>query len=241
MTGPGRTAAAEPPKESQPVGPALPHWSGAATPPGYPLIGQRCRLDRLSPAQHSADLYRAFSVDREQQSWTYLPYGPFTDAQAFRAWMERTCTSDDPLFYAIRDGTGKPTGMLSLMRTDPPNGVTEVGHVHLAPVLRRTPAATEAFFLVLGHVFDDLGYRRVEWKCDSLNAPSRAAARRLGFTFEGVFRQALVVKGRNRDTAWFSMLDLEWPQVRRHLLEWLDPDNFDDAGRQRKPLRRSTP
>jgi RimJ/RimL family protein N-acetyltransferase len=168
--------------------------------------------------------------------WTYLPYGPFASAGDYHAWAARVCRGDDPLCFAIVDPTtGAPLGVAAYLRIDPANGVIEVGHLAYAPALQRTAASTEAMYLLIAHVFA-LGYRRCEWKCDALNAPSRAAAQRFGFTLEGVFRQAVVIKGRNRDTAWYSIIDTEWPALRTAFERWLSPDNFDEAGRQRAPL-----
>lgn len=150
--------------------------------------------------------------------------------------MEATCLTGDPLFHTITVD-GAPVGMASLMRIDPANGVIEVGNINYTPALSRTRAATEAMFLLMARAFDDLGYRRYEWKCDALNVPSRNAAARLGFTYEGTFRQAIVYKGRNRDTAWFSILDTEWPRLKAGFVAWLDPSNFDAEGQQRRPLR----
>ncbi len=169
--------------------------------------------------------------------WTYLPVGPFADLDAYRAWVEGASRSTDPLFFAIVDAaTGRAVGVASYLRIDPANGVIEVGHLQFSPRLQRTPAATEAIFLLMRHAFDDLGYRRFEWKCDSLNAPSRAAAERLGFQYEGTFRQAVVYKGRNRDTAWYAIVDGDWPTIRAGFEAWLSPGNFDGVGRQRVRL-----
>ncbi|HEY9248126.1 MAG TPA: GNAT family protein, partial [Rariglobus sp.] len=185
---------------------------------------------------HADELFAANSADQAGRMWTYLPYGPFASQADYRDWMERTCRGDDPLFYAIGDvASGRAAGVAAYLRVDPANGAIEIGHLAYSPALQRTTAATEALFLMIDRVFG-LGYRRCEWKCDSLNAPSRAAATRLGFTFEGVFRQAVVVKGRNRDTAWFSIIDSEWPERRAGFVRWLAPENFDAAGRQRIPL-----
>jgi RimJ/RimL family protein N-acetyltransferase len=167
----------------------------------------------------------------------YLPYGPFAGFEQFREWLDQRAASTDPLFYAIVDGkTLTPQGMASYLRMVPEHGVIEIGHIWFAPALQRTRQATEAIYLMARHVFDDLGYRRLEWKCDALNEPSRRAAERFGFTFEGVFRQHLVVKGHNRDSAWFSMLDGEWPVIRAAFEAWLAPLNFDADGRQRESL-----
>lgn len=169
--------------------------------------------------------------------WSYLPYGPFESAAGYRAWLEETCLDNDPLFHAVIDGeTGKAVGLASYLRITPAVGVIEVGHIAYSPLLQRTKASTEAMFLMMQRVFDELGYRRYEWKCDALNAASRNAALRLGFEFEGIFRQATIYKGRNRDTAWLSITDKEWPSLKSAFSEWLSPENFDDNGRQRSRL-----
>jgi RimJ/RimL family protein N-acetyltransferase len=176
-------------------------------------------------------------ADRENRNSTYLAYGPFAELAAYRAWMTERCLGDDPLFHAVVERkSGLAVGVASFLRIVQPNGVIEVGHIDYAPALQRTPAATEAMFLMMRRVFDELGYRRYEWKCDALNAPSRRAAQRLGFRFEGIFRQATVYKGRNRDSAWFSILDGEWPRLKTAFERWLDPANFDGQGRQRARL-----
>ncbi|HWB46202.1 MAG TPA: GNAT family protein [Hyphomicrobiaceae bacterium] len=220
-----------------PVGRPLPDWTARAAPPRTPMQGRFCRLEPLDPARHARALFDANSLDREGRNWTYLFVGPFADFAAYQAWLEKVAPSNDPLFHTIIDeSNGKPVGVATFMRIDPPNGVIEVGNINYSPLLQRKPAATEAMFLMMRRVFDELGYRRYEWKCDSLNAPSRAAALRLGFQFEGIFRQAVVYKGRNRDTAWFSIIDSEWPALKRAYEQWLRPENFDAAGQQKQKL-----
>jgi RimJ/RimL family protein N-acetyltransferase len=222
----------------QPVGPAVPGWTPRPSPGAAALTGSACRVERLDPERHAEQLFAADALDVRGESWTYLPYGPFADPAAHRAWVQQVASGDDPCFYAILDTAAAPVavGVLSLLRIQPDAGSIEVGHVHFSPLLQRRRAATEAQLLLMGHVFDDLGYRRYEWKCDALNAPSRSAAERLGFRFEGIFRQATVVKGRNRDTAWYSIVDTEWPVARDRLQGWLAPGNFDADGRQRTRL-----
>ena len=221
---------------NQPIGLSLPDWKPALLPGRQTLGGRYCRLEPLDPGRHAADLYAANRLDAEGRNWTYLPYGPFDAPEGYRAWREETCRGDDPLFYAVIDpATDGATGVASYLRMDPANGSIEVGHINYSPLLQRTPAATEAMYLMMKHVFD-LGYRRYEWKCNALNAASRAAAERLGFSFEGIFRQAAIVKGRNRDTAWYSVRDGEWPALREAFVRWLDPSNFDERGRQRTRL-----
>jgi RimJ/RimL family protein N-acetyltransferase len=205
------------------------------------MEGRSCRLEPLDAHAHADALHEVFALDTHGRGWTYLPYGPFASAEAHRAWVEEAAASEDPLFFAILDAQGMPVGLASYLRIMPAIGNIEVGHIHYAPPLQRTCAATEAMYLMMRRAFDELGYRRYEWKCDDLNAPSRRAAERLGFTYEGTHRQATIYKGRNRDTAWYSILDREWPRVRAALEAWLEPVNFDAEGRQRSPLRVSSP
>lgn len=209
------------------------------------MEGRFCRLEKLDAERHASSLHAANSLDADGRMWTYLAYGPFESESAYRAWIDEVSSKSDPLFFAIIDKeSGRAIGVASYLRIDPRAGSIEVGHIAYSRLLQGTTAATEAMFLMMQRAFD-LGYRRYEWKCDSLNAPSRAAALRLGFTFEGIFRQAVIVKGRNRDTAWFSITDKEWPACREAFQRWLDPANFDDQGRQltklaaRTSLRRS--
>ena len=199
--------------------------------------GRFCRVEPLDAERHAADLFAANQLDAEGRNWTYLFQEPFRDLQSYRAWLEQVAEADDPLFHTIVDlKTGKAVGVATFMRIDRANGVIEVGNINYSPLLQRTPAATEAMFLMMARVFDELKYRRYEWKCDSLNAPSRAAALRLGFQYEGLFRQAVICKGRNRDTTWFSMVDSEWPRLKRAYEQWLAPENFDGEGRQKRGL-----
>lgn len=221
----------------QPIGAPLTITLPRPRPPRTAMQGQWCDVVPLDPATHAAALFNAYAADAEGRVWTYLPAGPFADLSAYRAWMDATCLSDDPLFHTILVD-GKPLGVASLMRIDPAHGVIEVGNINYAPALSQTTAATEAMFLLMSRAFDDLGYRRYEWKCDALNEPSRRAALRLGFTYEGTFRQAITYKGRNRDTAWFSILDTEWPRLRAGFVAWLDRANFDGNGQQRHALHR---
>lgn len=223
-------------EHGQPIGPPLPGWAPPPRPPREPLEGRYCRVEPLDPGRHAAELHAANQADSAGLMWTYLAYGPFPTLAAYQEWMARVCAGDDPLFHAIVDAaTGRAVGLAAYLRIAPAAGSIEVGHLAFAPALQRTPAATEAMFLMMGRAFG-LGYRRYEWKCDALNAPSRAAARRLGLSFEGVFRQATVYKGRNRDTAWYAAIDAEWPALEAAFSQWLDPANFDAAGRQRVSL-----
>ena len=220
----------------QPVGKPLPHWTAALEPPRTPMVGQHCRVEPLQTSLHTAALWEAFRSHRDHSSWTYLPYGPFDDFAAFEEWLSNIGQDSDPLFHVICDVNGRPLGIASYLRIKPLAGSIEVGHLHYAPQLQRTMMSTEAMFLMMSRAFDELGYRRYEWKCDSLNSPSRNAAQRLGFRFEGIFRQATTYKGRNRDTAWFSIIDEEWPAVKRAFEAWLNPTNQDEQGVQRQTL-----
>jgi RimJ/RimL family protein N-acetyltransferase len=213
-------------------------WTPARRPDASTLAGARVRLEALDAARHAGELFEALQgPDPDPHLWDHLPYGPFADAAGLRAHLEQQERSGDPRFYAVVDqADGRARGVAALMRTDEANGSIEIGHVWFGPALQRTPQATEAIHLMARHAFGDLGHRRLEWKCDAANARSQAAARRFGFTFEGVFRQHMIVKGRNRDTAWFSMLDGEWPAIDAAFRAWLAPENFDAAGRQRASL-----
>lgn len=204
------------------------------------MPGRYCRVEPIDPERHASELYEANALDPDSRNFTYLLSGPFETFDAYRLWMKTSCLGDDPLFHAIIDSaTGKATGVASFMRIDAANGVIEVGNINYSPRLKRTRAATEAMYLMMKRAFE-LGYRRYEWKCDALNAPSRAAAQRLGFSYEGTFRQAVVYKGRSRDTAWYAAIHSEWPELDRAFLRWLDPGNFDTAGGQRVRLSELT-
>ncbi len=222
-------------QHGQAVGVALPDWRPRSFPPAAVLTGRSCRLEPLDVEHHVRELFDADAADASGESWTYLPYGPFESFDAYRAWAADMAARSDPQMFAVIDQSGQAVGVLGLMRIDPSNGVIEIGHVHFSPGLQRSVAATEAVALLLRRAFE-LGYRRCEWKCDALNQPSRRAALRLGFVFEGLFRQAVVIKGRNRDTTWFSIVDREWPVVAQALAAWLEPANFDAEGRQRHRL-----
>jgi RimJ/RimL family protein N-acetyltransferase len=201
------------------------------------MDGRHARLEPFSVAAHASDLHAAFAEDTEDDLWRFRDVGPFGDEPAFRAFAEKTMTGDDPLFFAIIDkASGTALGSASFMRITPAHGVIEVGTITFSPRLKRTRVATEAMYLMAIRAFDDLGYRRYEWKCDNANEPSKRAAKRLGFTFEGVFRQHMMIAGKNRDTAWFAMLDSEWPERKAAFERWLDPANFDAQGRQRSSL-----
>lgn len=244
----------------QPVGDPLPDWRPPPFPPHERLTGRYCELRPLAPTDAPA-LWRAYAVDAEGLNWTYLTHGPYERREGFDAWVADASASRDPQFYAVATSSGSvdreppapgsrllapasrlpapdmaAAGVASYLRITPAMGVIEVGHIHFSPLLQRTPAATEAMYLMMRQAFE-LGYRRYEWKCDALNAPSRRAAERLGLSFEGIFRHAVVVKGRNRDTAWYACIDSEWPVLKDGFERWLDPANFDAEGRQRQPLR----
>lgn len=220
----------------QPVGLPVAGKFPRPAPPRAPMQGRFCRVVPLDVNAHAPGLFRAFAADTDGRNWTYLPYGPFDSLAGFATWLAQTCTGDDPLFHTVLDQGGQPVGMASYLRIDRNAGAIEVGHIHFSPLMQRTPVATETMFLMMRRVFDELGYRRYEWKCDALNAQSRRAAERLGFVFEGEFRQATHYKARNRDTAWFSIIDTEWPRIRQAFETWLSPENFDATGQQRKPL-----
>lgn len=220
-----------------PIGFPLEDWSACERPPKTDIEGRYCRLEPIDPARHAVELHEANLKDRGGGIWTYLPYGPFASLKDYRAWVSTVGLGEDPLFHAIVDSaSGKAVGVASYLRIEPTVGVIEVGHINYAPELQKTAAATEAMYLLMRRVFDELGYRRYEWKCDALNAGSRAAATRLGFQFEGIFRQATIYKGRNRDTAWFGITDQDWPDIRRRMEAWLDPANFNSQGRQIQSL-----
>lgn len=203
-------------------------------PPRTVMAGRYVTVEPLA-LSHVPGLFSAFAEDTEGRIWTYLPNGPYAAEPAFAKWAEGAMASNDPLMHTIVVD-GEPLGHASYLRIDPGNAAIEVGFINMAPRLQRTRAATETMYLMMARAFDDLGYRRYEWKCDALNAPSRRAAERLGFAYEGTFRQATHYKGRNRDTAWFSVIDSEWPAVRAAFQAWLDPGNFDANGQQKQSL-----
>ena len=210
----------------------------ARAPARTTLAGRFVRLVPLDAQAHAASLHAETHGEGEAGIWRYMGDGPFPDLAAFTASLTAKAASSDPLFFAVIDAArGQALGYQTLMRIDTANRAIEVGNIVYGRALQRTQAATEAQYLFARHVFEDLGYRRYEWKCNDLNAPSRAAALRLGFTFEGIFRQHMIIKGRNRDTAWFSMLDREWPAARAAFEAWLAPENFDAEGRQRRRLQ----
>lgn len=217
-----------------PLGALVPDFTPPPLPPRASLSGRYAMLEPLNAETHAALLYRSYAG--HDHVWDYMPYGPFSSAAQYHRWVRETTASDDPLFYAIRNiETGQWEGVASYLRVTPSAGSIEVGHINFSPALQRTRAATEAMYLMMAWAFD-AGYRRYEWKCNALNIGSRRAAQRLGFSYEGVFRQAAVVKGRNRDTAWFAAIDAEWPGLKEAFEAWLSPANFDDTGQQRERL-----
>jgi RimJ/RimL family protein N-acetyltransferase len=219
----------------QEIGFALPEWTPPPLPPHEVMTGRLCTLVPLH-IEHADPLFDAFGLDVDDRGWTYLPYGPFPSRDDFRAWVAENAVSDDLILFTIMSGDERvPTGIAGYLRIMPGSGSIEVGHLRYSKLLQRTPAATEAMFLMMALAFR-LGYRRYEWKCDVFNAPSRRAAERLGFTFDGIFRQATVYKGRTRDTAWFSVIDTEWPVVAKAFELWLSPENFDASGQQIRRL-----
>ena len=228
------TASEPHPRTGQPVGLPVDDPTPAPRPGPVTLKGRYGRLEKLTPA-HTMDLWAAFAGHDEV--WTYIGAdGPFASAAEFVPCIERRAAADDPYAYAIIDPSNRAVGYVTLLRIEPEMRVIEVGHVLYSPALQRTPLGTETQYLLARYVFETLGYRRYEWKCDALNAPSRRAALRYGFVYEGTFRQNVIAKGRNRDNAWFSMLDSEWPARKRNFELWLAPENFDSEGRQKISL-----
>ena len=223
-------------QHGQPIGFPVTDWQQPPVPPREVMRGTFCRLEPLSKNQHARPLFEANALDRVGRNWTYLSAGPFARFEDYATWVEGASRSSDRLYFAIIDAkTDGAVGVASYLRITPVAGTIEVGDINYSPRLQRQPAATEAMYLMMRQVFA-LGYRRYEWKCDALNAPSRAAAQRLGFSYEGLFRQALVYKGRNRDTAWYAILDTEWPSLRAAFERWLSPENFDGEGTQKMAL-----
>jgi len=215
-----------------PLGAPVPDWQACPPPQGVVLKGRQCRLEPLQ-IRHNDDLFAAYGRTPDTRDWTYLSVGPFSQRHIFREYIEQSAAQTDPLHFAVIDlASEQAVGTLALMRQKPKHGVVEIGFVAFSSVLQRSFMATEAQFSLMTYVFDQLGYRRYEWKCDSLNQRSVNAAKRLGFQYEGTFRQAMVYKGRNRDTAWFSIIDKDWPLVKAALMQWLHPNNFTATGNQ---------
>lgn len=219
---------------ARPVGPPV-DTAPAPLPEPITLSGRFGSVARLDAARDAADLWRAFNGHDE--IWTYISrYGPFADEPTFAAWLAERATLSDPYTFTVRNRDGRALGLLALLEIRPAMRVIEVGFIVYSPALQRTALATETQYLLARYVFETLGYRRYEWKCDALNAPSRRAALRFGFVFEGIFRQHMITKGRSRDTAYFSMLDREWPERKLNFERWLAPENFDAEGRQKRSL-----
>ena len=220
----------------QPVGARVPDWRPPDAPDGRPLAGSHCRLERLEPGRHGEALGRLFTDDVEPRDWIYLPFGPFESAEDALRWADTWSRAGGFVYYVIVDpASGAPTGVAAYLRIEPGSGSIEIGGILFSRSLMRTAAATEAMFLLIDHAFA-LGYRRCEWKCDALNEPSMRAARRLGFCYEGTFRQAAIVRGRSRDTAWFALTDGDWSGLRDGFRRWLHPSNFGADGEQRARL-----
>lgn len=216
------------------LGDELGHWVPPPRPDRSVIVGRRVRLEPLEADRHAFDLHGAFSG--HDSLWDYMAYGPFASASAYHRWAREREGGEDPRFYVLREQTtGQVGGIASHLRITPEAGSIEVGHICIAPAMQRGAAMTEAMFLMMDWAFR-AGYRRYEWKCNALNLPSRRAAQRLGFSFEGVFRNHMIVKGRNRDTAWFSVISEEWPALAEAYRVWLDPSNFDARQRQRERL-----
>jgi RimJ/RimL family protein N-acetyltransferase len=223
---------------NQTVGFFVDNWSLLESPSKTTLLpGRYCSLAPLDINKHAVPLFDVLSLDNQGESWTYLPYGPFHNREDFKIWLQQTQSEKDTLLYVILDNKMRsPIGIAGYLRITPEHGTIEIGHVHFSKLLQKTPAATEAMYLMMQYALEELHYRRCEWKCNTLNQASHNAALRLGFTFEGIFRQTHVLKNRNRDTAWFSIIDSEWPEVKEKLSAWLHPNNFDTHGNQRVRL-----
>lgn len=215
------------------LGPAL-NWTPARLPGPEPIEGRYVRLERLLPAEHTSALFAAQQGD--DRTWLYMGNGPFTSEADMRVYTERMATSSDPWAYVVIPTGGEPVGLLTYLRMAPEHGSIEIGHIWYGASVQRSPVTTEVVYLTARKAFDELGYRRFEWKCYSTNARSRAAAERFGFTYEGTFRNHLIVRGRNRDTSWYSITLEEWPAVKRAFEAWLDPSNFDTEGNQKRTL-----
>lgn len=217
----------------QAEGDLIENWVARQKPDKFFLQGRYCFLEPIKIDQHARELFNVLAIDDQGEFWTYLPYGPFDSFDEFKDCLTKTLLDNDTLLYAILDvKTQKPIGISGYLRINPEHGVIEIGRVHFSKLLKQTPLATEAIYLMLKNVFEQYGYRRCEWKCHDLNTPSKKAAERFGFKFEGTFRQNFVFKNRNRDTAWFSIIDSEWPALKEKFEKWLHPENFDATGRQ---------
>lgn len=223
---------------NQPVGDMVLNWKPCECPSKNLITGKYCILELLDINKHAAELFHAISFENKGESWTYLSCGPFDSIDEFQQWLQNTMNNSDIIFYVILDSKiKKAIGICGYSRINPQHGSIEIGHLHFSKLLKKTPLATEAIYLMTRYIFDDLKYRRYEWKCHSLNKPSRNAALRYGFQFEGIFRQCNVFKNRNRDTAWYSILDHEWPALKMKFEKWLDDSNFNHKGNQIKRLQ----
>lgn len=219
------------------IGEDVKNWKPLNLPNKSKFIGDYCSLELLSIEKHAKDLYDSFSLDKAGLNWTYIFCGPFADFDEFKKYFMKYEGVKEPLFYSIiSKDSNKAVGVAAYNRINPADGVIEVGHIHYSPLLQKKPAATEAMYLLMRYVFEELGYRRYEWKCDNLNEGSHRAAKRLGFTFEGVFRQHMIYKNRSRDTAWYSILNKDWPSLKVKFQNWRCLDNFDSKGSQKTAL-----
>jgi len=221
----------------QPIGQSVESWGARPEPPQQSMAGKYCKLEPFDLERHHAGLYKSFATDKDNRNWTYLPYGPFDSVNQFRSWCQSGCLGNDPQFHTIINSIDQLVGMASYLRITPEVGCIEVGNIHFSPLMQRTRMATESMYLMMRRVFDELGYRRYEWKCNALNEPSCRAAERFGFEFEGIFRQATISKSRNRDTAWFAIIDTDWPRLKMGYERWLDEANFDRQGQQIRSLQ----
>ena len=221
----------------QPIGESIPNWTSRKFPPHIRMEGRYCFINILDVAKHGEDLFSAFAKDIKNQDWTYLPYGPFETQKQFIDWLQNECTGNDPLFHAIIDrNNNKPIGMVSYLRINNKDGVIEVGHIHYSILMQKKTIGTEVMYLMMKRVFDELKYRRYEWKCNALNIRSCESALRLGFKFEGISKQHVISKNRNRDTSWFAIIDKDWPRVKENFKKWLDKNNFNEDGIQKVSL-----
>ena len=219
-----------------PIGEAVPEWTTKQLPQKTKMQGRYCCLYPLDLKKHSIPLYEAFCKDKDNLNWTYLPYGPFENYEDFKKWLVDFCLTKDPFFFVVvkKDAV---VGLASYLRIKPEVGVIEIGHIHFSPLLQKTRASVETIYLMMRRVFDEMGYRRFEWKCDSLNKRSCEAAKKFGFQFEGIFRQLTIYKGRNRDTAWFSVINKDWGKIKQNFEKWLSAENFDEKNKPSLSLR----
>ena len=221
----------------QPIGFPVDDWQSCPIPPRKVMTGRDCQVVPLNPEAHAKQLHEANLLDASHMNWTYLAYGPFHSLDDYAEWLRSACLGDDPMYFAVvANKTNSAVGLASYLNIVPDAGTIEVGHINFSPRLQKSRAATESMYLMMHRAIEELGYRRYEWKCDALNQRSRRAAERLGFRFEGVFRQATLYKGRNRDTAWYSITDKEWNSLKQAYQSWLSDDNFDSGGQQKRSL-----